>query len=94
MVVKNSYIGYSREDRDLLVELRTSVAALRQDIYTIKDNISASVIDHETRLRSIELSITSVKTERESSEKFTRLAGAILVFIVGIAQFTISRIWK
>ncbi len=88
------YIGFSREDRDLLIELRTSVSALRQDVYTIKDTISASIVDHETRLRLLETSAVTLRTEKYSSERFTRLGGTILIFIVGVVEFIINRYLK
>lgn len=87
-------IGYTREDRDLLIELRASVSALRQDIYTIKDGISASVVDHETRIRSIESSVTTVRAEKDASDRLTRYGGSVFVVIVGIIQFVISHFWK
>lgn len=94
MATDKNYIGFSRDDRDLLIELRTSVAALRQDVYTIKDTISASIVDHETRLRKLEADALTLKTEKVSSERFTRLGGSILIFIVGIIEFTLSRFLK
>jgi hypothetical protein len=46
---------FSREDRDLLVELRTEVAGIRVDIKDLKDGTTIKLTDHEMRLRRLEL---------------------------------------
>lgn len=48
------YIGFSREDRDLLIELRTNVAIMTRDIKSLGDNTGATIQDHEGRLRFLE----------------------------------------
>lgn len=45
---------FNREDRDLLVELRTEVTAIRADIKDIKDGTAITLADHETRVRTLE----------------------------------------
>jgi hypothetical protein len=58
---------YNQEDRDLLIELRTQMSGVRDDIKDLKDGFSSRlsnleqnmvskivVEDHETRLRFIE----------------------------------------
>lgn len=92
--MKNEYVGYSREDRDLLIELKTTVGALRQDIFTIKDGISATVTDHETRMRVLERSVDVVAAEKTASDKFTRLGGSVLIVLVGIVEFVLTRYFK
>lgn len=46
---------FSREDRDLLVELRTEMTGIRADIKDLKDGTSTTLSDHETRIRRLEL---------------------------------------
>lgn len=58
---------YNRDDRDLLVELRTEMKAVRDDIQSLKDGVALRLSnleqnavskiqfdDHETRIRKIE----------------------------------------
>lgn len=51
---KNLATTWSREDRDLLVELRTDMKAVREDIKTFTDNTNRTTSDHEQRLRVME----------------------------------------
>lgn len=46
--------NYSREDRDLLIELRTEMLGMRLDIKELKEGTATKLADHETRLRFIE----------------------------------------
>ena len=43
-----------REDRDLLIELRTEMKSVRQDIRELSDTTKMTIQDHEARLRFIE----------------------------------------
>lgn len=43
-----------RESRDLLIEMRTQMVAIRADIKELKDGTTTTLNDHETRLRFIE----------------------------------------
>lgn len=45
---------FSRSDRDLLITLHEEVKGLRADISDMKDGVKATLLDHETRLRSLE----------------------------------------
>lgn len=45
---------WSREDRDLLIELRTEMGGVRTDIKDVKDSVEKNSGDHETRIRSLE----------------------------------------
>jgi hypothetical protein len=42
------------QDHDLLVELRTEMRGVRDDIKEIKDGTAAQLLDHETRVRALE----------------------------------------
>lgn len=46
---------FNREDRDLLVELRTEVVAIRADIKEIKEGTTTKLTDHELRIRRLEM---------------------------------------
>lgn len=41
-------------DHDLLIELRTEIRGMREDIRKQNDGVNEAIKDHETRLRSIE----------------------------------------
>lgn len=45
---------WNREDRDLLVELRTEMKGVRADIKQLTDGNDTRLNDHETRLRKVE----------------------------------------
>lgn len=58
---------YNREDRDLLIELKTTMKAVRDDIQSLKDGVGLRLTnleknsvnnvqfeDHETRIRTME----------------------------------------
>lgn len=46
---------FNREDRDLLVELRTKIEDIQTDIKEIKDGTSTKLTDHELRIRRLEM---------------------------------------
>jgi hypothetical protein len=46
---------FNREDRDLLVELRTEVVGIRADIKEIKDGTATKINDLELRIRRLEM---------------------------------------
>jgi hypothetical protein len=63
---------WNREDRDLLVELRTEMTAVRDDIRGLKDNLSNKVSFMEmTKLdkREAEKMILELRVEIESLKK-------------------------
>lgn len=41
-------------DHDLLIELKTEIKAIRQDIKELKDNTVSRLGDHERRIRNLE----------------------------------------
>lgn len=43
MAKKPEYIGWNREDRDLLVELKTEMGALRDDVKELKDGMKSDI---------------------------------------------------
>lgn len=51
---ENPALDWTRDDRDLLVELRTEIRNIRGDILDLKNGTSVQLLDHETRLRMIE----------------------------------------
>lgn len=46
---------FNREDRDLLVELRTKIEDIQTDIKEIKDGTTTKLTDHELRIRRLEM---------------------------------------
>jgi hypothetical protein len=42
-------------DHDLLITLHEQIKQVRQDIQNLNDNTSAKVLDHELRIRRLEL---------------------------------------
>lgn len=45
---------WNSADHDLLIKLNTLVEAVREDIRTMNNGVQASLVDHETRIRSLE----------------------------------------
>lgn len=41
-------------DHDLLIELRTEMRGMREDIKSLSDGVTVRINDHETRIRSLE----------------------------------------
>lgn len=70
-------------DHDLLVELKTKMIELKEDIKELKDGTTAKIEKHEVRLCSVENSITQIKTY-----------GTVAVILIGIAQFILGKVWK
>lgn len=50
----SQYIGFSKEDRDLLVTLNVKVNNLIDEVKEMRDDTKAQVSDHELRLRTLE----------------------------------------
>lgn len=50
----------STEDHDLLIELRTQMIAVRDDIKKLSDTTVFQLGDHEVRLRKVEKSTWSI----------------------------------
>lgn len=50
----NNLTTWNREDRDLLVELRTDMKVVRDDLKQMKDGNAIVTGDHEGRIRSLE----------------------------------------
>lgn len=48
------YIGFSKEDRDLLIRLDVKVDNLGQEVKEMRDETKTQVSDHETRIRAVE----------------------------------------
>lgn len=46
--------NWNQGDHDLLIELRTIMGAVREDIHSLKNIVQTNSSDHEVRLRSLE----------------------------------------
>lgn len=62
MTLERENTNMDRESRDLLIEMRTQIVAIRADIKDLKDGTSATLSDHETRIRAVEVKTTRVMT--------------------------------
>lgn len=87
----NAPIGLAeyQNDHDVLVELRTEFRGMRIDIKALTETTGQRVADHEARLRIIESAVAIIAVEKRDSDRYTRIGGAMLIFIVGIAEFII-----
>jgi hypothetical protein len=46
--------SWNQGDHDLLIELKTIMGAVREDIHNLKNIVQSSTLDHETRIRALE----------------------------------------
>lgn len=54
---------WERENRDLLIELRTEMKGVRGDIQELTDGSNARLGDHEARIRGVEEDVRTSKTK-------------------------------
>lgn len=71
-------------DHDLLIELRTEMRAIREDIKNMRDDISGSVSDHETRIRDLEKLTDDYKTVKKI------VYGAVTLILIAFLGAVIS----
>ena len=84
----------STADHDLLIELRTEMRAVRGDIKELKDGIAVTIKDHETRIRTLEEAVATTLATKQGSDRATRVWGAVLIFVVGIIEFALTKLIK
>lgn len=53
----SQYLGFSKEDRDLLIRLDEKVTNLGQEVKEMRDETKMQVNDHETRIRALERNV-------------------------------------
>lgn len=53
---------WNREDRDLLIELRTEMKGIREDIRDFKNGTDYEIKGHEGRIRSLEIAVSRIMT--------------------------------
>lgn len=70
---------WSLDNRDLLIELRTQMKALSQDLKEIKESTTTSVRSHEVRLRILETNMIRVQT-----------IGGIGIILLGVIEFLLK----
>lgn len=74
-------------DHDMLVAFRAETVAelknIRTDIATLNDGTSKRIDDHEIRIKSNETKITQLWSY-----------GTVLIFLIGIVEFFISKVLK
>ncbi len=81
---KNEEVGhFSRADRDLLITMHEQIRGIKSDIKDLKDGTSATLNDHEIRIRSAEEKITRIMTW-----------GSIGLLAVGIVEVLVSKYFK
>lgn len=101
---KNMSTTWNREDRDLLVELRTEVAAMRADLQDIKGNFSARLLAlegnvlmkvvYETDIRDREKYREALENRiRTLENSMTRIYtwGSAGLLVLGVVQFLIGK---
>ena len=69
--------SWGQQNRDLLIELKTEMAGVRQDIRDLKDNTAVRIAEHETRLNALE-------TSRTKQNTMTSIAAGILTLLVSL----------
>lgn len=73
-------------DHDTLVAFRAETVSelknIRADIATLNDGTTKTLTDHENRLKGLEITTTKIMSY-----------GTALVFIIGIAEFLISKLF-
>lgn len=85
--------GY-QSDHDLLLRLDERTIAMVKAIEALTSSLDKKNDDHEQRIRALETKVTNAIAERDSSDRFTKVAGTILILAVGIVEFIIQRIWR
>lgn len=81
-------------DHDLLLRLDERTIAMVKAIEALTTSLDKKNDDHEARIRTLETKVTNTIAEREASDRFTKIAGTILILSVGIIEFVIQRIWR
>jgi autotransporter adhesin len=64
-------------DHDLIVELKTKIEGIRDDIKDLKDGTTEKIANHETRLNTLE-------TEKTKIQQLLGIASAILTLLVSL----------
>lgn len=77
--INEASTNWSLESRDLLIELRTQLKSLIQEVKDLKAGVTVSGTDHEVRLRVVEKNMVRTQT-----------FGAIGVVLLGILQFALN----
>lgn len=79
--------NHINNDHDLLIELRTEMRGMREDLKTMSDGVSLKITDHETRLRSIEKLTDNLNMK-------LLIGGVLLTFVGGIVSAVIIGLIK
>jgi hypothetical protein len=74
-------IAQYQSDHDLLIELRTEMRGMRGDIKGLSASTSATISDHETRIRLNEKDIEAIKTS-SSTWRFMLTTGLTILGVV------------
>ena len=62
--MKSTTATWNREDRDLLVELRTTLKSVQVDIKEIKDGTAAQLRDQESQIEALAKRVTDLEDSR------------------------------
>lgn len=71
------------DDHDLLIELKTRMESLRNDIKDLKDNTSTKIDDHEKRIFDLE-------TSKGRQSTFITIGVSILVVLISFIVFHLT----
>lgn len=78
---KNSQVN-PNNDHDLLIELRTEMRGLRDDMKAIRDGFSEVQKDHENRIRSVEKSTENLMSKMVFGISIISFIMAIIVGVI------------
>ena len=78
--VEKTSIEMRSIDHDLLIELKTRMEAIRDDIKDLKDGTTVKIADHENRIFSLETSKTKQQTLTSIAIGLLSVLTAMLIY--------------
>lgn len=96
MVRKTEYIGWNREDRDLLVELKTEMGALRDDVKELKDGVKSDIeflkTDKISRAEAVRINVDQqvINTDHEARLRWQNNVIYGGLGVLGAAEFLLN----
>lgn len=91
-MAKTVHTEWNREDRDLLIELRTEMSAVREDIKSLNSGVSARLLNLESNSVS-KIEIKSQFDDHENRLRFIERYMWLAIGALGIIEFGLQ-IWS